>query len=816
MTIRYNPWTGKPDYVMAPGTGTAAIQFDTDSGSVTPTGAGLVTVDGGDGLTTSGSGSTLTISLDAPVSVARGGTGNTTLTAGGLLLGNGTSATTDTGVLSKGTILVGDGAGAPTNLAVGADALVLTADSSEASGVKWAAGGGGSSPLTTKGDIYGYDTANARLPIGADTYVLTADSSEALGVKWEAPSALNNGWNGSILESADNDVSSDGATITFSTEKSGGGNLTVVFSDGLYTWDTTPAATVSLTAGTDTAPLLNYVYFLQSTKTLTASTVGWPATEHAALATVLCQSAASLQTQLAYKDHAWTDHVSSTNDQGHISHLNYWIRQQDATYASGVAQTYTITPNGGSPDNVILTTTSGIVLQLHTHTFPAFSGTPDIYVVNDSVTPFKKITDLNAIDADSTGATLIGRYYSLVIWGCVSEDTGECKLYCNLPDGSYNNSPGVEDDISEYANYAILDAFKGTGFLISEWKLRQTAAASGTWTSIAEIDLRGLKPSATPGGTIGGLSPLTTKGDIYTYDTENTRLAIGADATTLIADSAQATGNKWGVLQEAGGGTAQSTYTTGNILYASATDTLSKLAPGGIPGGQLMVGFDDVLQWFDPTKHVVMYDDFASSSLSSWLGWDLTTTGVTRSSFGNEGMTNPGVQAVEVNGVKKALLRLSQFNQGGIVILGGGRLYMQWIVKTNLLSTATNTYTYRVGFNSEESATWKNGCWFEYTHSVNSGNFVIVNDKNGAQTTANTSFTMDTNFHVFGIEVNAGGTSSKFYIDGTEVSGSPLGSNLPIVTTSPSIMTDLTVFDGTTVSMSWDQFYYYQELTTPR
>lgn len=47
--------------------------------------------------------------------------------------------------------------------------------------------GGGSSPLTTKGDLYGYSTQDARIPVGADGTVLTADSNEALGVKWSIP-----------------------------------------------------------------------------------------------------------------------------------------------------------------------------------------------------------------------------------------------------------------------------------------------------------------------------------------------------------------------------------------------------------------------------------------------------------------------------------------------------------------------------------------------------------------------------------------------------------------------------------------------------
>lgn len=45
--------------------------------------------------------------------------------------------------------------------------------------------------------------------------------------------------------------------------------------------------------------------------------------------------------------------------------------------------------------------------------------------------------------------------------------------------------------------------------------------------------------------TGGSVSPLTTKGDVYTFSTIDTRLPVGTNGQVLTADSTAATGNKW-------------------------------------------------------------------------------------------------------------------------------------------------------------------------------------------------------------------------------------------------------------------------------
>lgn len=310
-------------------------------------------------------------------------------------------------------------------------------------------------------------------------------------------------FNGAVLEDTATTISSDGTDVTLTYQKNGGGDLSLFFNGSFTNFDsTTPVKTIDLNVGTDTAPVLNYVYILQLTLALTVSTTGFPTAQHVPVATVLVQSAPSVVTDGVYKLHAWTDHLTDTNDQGHVSHINHWIRHQPATWISGVDPTVSITVNAAAMDEVYFSALAGAILQLHEQTTPAFDTevSSPIFVVNDPSVPYRRIQDLADLNVDSNGDTLRGNntYYSIVIFGVASESEADSKIYCNLPSGIYGNDTDALNDLSGYSNFSIPVEFRGTGFLIARVILRYQTINAGTITEQEVVNLRGLHPPTSP------------------------------------------------------------------------------------------------------------------------------------------------------------------------------------------------------------------------------------------------------------------------------------------------------------------------------
>lgn len=150
-----------------------------------------------------------------------------------------------------------------------------------------------------------------------------------------------------------------------------------------------------------------------------------------------------------------------------------------------------------------------------------------------------------------------------------------------------------------------------------------------------------------------GSSPLTTKGDIYTFSSANARLPIGSNGQILVADSTTNTGNKWQSLT--GGGSllyGNTTVPVGNTI-ANTTAETAFTSTYTIPANTLAVG--DIIR----IKLMGVYStNVIAPTIIGKIKFGATTVSDTGSVSAVAGVTNGGwfgdgiyvVQAIGASG----------------------------------------------------------------------------------------------------------------------------------------------------------------------
>lgn len=123
--------------------------------------------------------------------------------------------------------------------------------------------------------------------------------------------------------------------------------------------------------------------------------------------------------------------------------------------------------------------------------------------------------------------------------GASTPGTNGQIFYSNGAGSVWGNYPVGGDLQGTLPNPVLAASGVTAGTYGSSTKVPQiTVDGKGRITAVNEITIIG-------GGGGGGSSPLTTKGDIYTFSTVNDRLPVGNNGQILSADSTQATGLKW-------------------------------------------------------------------------------------------------------------------------------------------------------------------------------------------------------------------------------------------------------------------------------
>lgn len=261
--------------------------------------------------------------------------------------------------------------------------------------------------------------------------------------------------------------------------------------------------------------------------------------------------------------------------------------------------------------------------------------------------------------------------------------------------------------------------------------------------------------------TISAGTGLTGGGDLSANRTLSANVGTGS-GTLAAGDDSRITG----AIQS-------SVLTTNGDILVRSGGSPSRLGLGNDGQGPRNIAGSLVNAYvFEPRREVVVYDDFVTAIAGSGFTFSNFVLVVVNTDANHCGLVRWVSNSVTTGSIST--------NVGGIQ-LDGGEIYFETCVQMQLLSDATDTYSFTCGFGDLTTAgAHTDEVGFRYSHSINGGKFLAVCRSNSVETgsTLDTGITVAAGtWYRLGLRVNAAATSVEFFIDGVSVGS--ITSNIP-------------------------------------
>ena len=389
-------------------------------------------------------------------------------------------------------------------------------------------GASGSLPLTTKGDLLARSTADVRLPVGTAGQVLTVDASAATGIAWTTSS----GAGGDVVGPA---ASTDDAIVTFD------GTTGKLIQNSIGILDENGNLSAVTLLGVAVAQALVYddgiKQIFNPTTTNAGINIGAEASDPSAGVDgdMYFDNASG---KFRVYEGAWIDMIRG----GGTVTQTPWIQNIDAAkFQLGAVGYVTFADK----------TTASYPTTVPT-IFYSTDGTPNefIFSAQDTDTIFsyyfggsRRITLRNNSVTMNGNLTINGGYMVLDDDRRQIFNPGNSAAGINVGANATDPTSPVNGDI--YYQSASVNKFR--------------FYENGAWVEL--------------GG--GSVSPLTKKGDLYTYSTANARLPVGTADQVLVVDLTTPTGLKWNTPSSGGNVTGPTSATVNAVArYGSSGEVI--------------------------------------------------------------------------------------------------------------------------------------------------------------------------------------------------------------------------------------------------
>jgi len=334
-----------------------------------------------------------------------------------------------------------------------------------------------------------------------------------------------------------------------------------------------------------------------------------------------------------------------------------------------------------------------------------------------------------------------------------------------------------------------------------------------------------LPSTVTIGATGGTTGAANLKGT--TSGTVTVSVAAAAGTHTIKLPTADGTANQvlktdgagqWGWTTAGSGSVATDAIftTTGDLPVGTGSSTSARLAAGDYGATLMANGAAAALFYATPNNVVTVMEHFLSHLASATIFSEVFSGVSSTSGTGND-KDHPGVYSISTGSSATSTGYLRVGNSSGTMQVGGGLLIYEQAIRIPNLSDTNQTFLAHFGFSEAGyGASTGGNHHIKFIHDVNSGNWQTSVKNNGTATTTASSTAVPTGWQKIRIVVNATASSVSFFVNGTELSSSPMTMNIPDNTDAMTFGWGITKSVGTTArTIDTDYVYLYQKLTNP-